>query len=104
MHHGFDILFGASMGILLAWASFRLYHLPIARGAGWAWGPRSPPRAFGVGVGVGGYVVGEDREGGVGNGQGDLELGKMPAGNSTRMVAPPDRSSTGGEESRLFRP
>ncbi|KAJ5584009.1 Phosphatidic acid phosphatase type 2/haloperoxidase [Penicillium hispanicum] len=50
-HHGFDILFGAAMGILFAWIGFRMYHLPIQRGAGWAWGPRARHRAFIRGIG-----------------------------------------------------
>ncbi|PSN73013.1 PAP2 domain-containing protein [Corynespora cassiicola Philippines] len=55
-HHGFDLIFGSMIGILTAWFSFRWYHLPISRGAGWAWGPRSYERAWGIGVGVGSYV------------------------------------------------
>lgn len=55
-HHGFDIISGASIGIIVAWLSFRWYHLPVSRGAGWAWGSRNPSRAFGIGVGVLGYI------------------------------------------------
>lgn len=55
-HFGFDILFGALIGITTSWFSFRFYHLPITRGAGWAWGPRSYDRAWGIGVGRGSYV------------------------------------------------
>lgn len=55
-HHGFDLIFGSLIGITTAWFSFRWYHLPITRGAGWAWGPRSYTRSFGIGVGVGSYV------------------------------------------------
>ncbi|KAF2471951.1 PAP2-domain-containing protein [Lindgomyces ingoldianus] len=55
-HHGFDIIFGSLIGIVCAWFSFRWYHPPIRRGAGWSWGPRSYQRAWGIGVGVGGYV------------------------------------------------
>lgn len=55
-HFGFDLLFGSLIGITSAWVSFRWYHLPITRGAGWAWGPRSYQRAWGIGVGVGSYV------------------------------------------------
>ncbi|KAI8936539.1 hypothetical protein NX059_006942 [Plenodomus lindquistii] len=55
-HFGFDLLFGSLIGIVCAWFSFRLYHLPITRGAGWAWGPRSYERAWGIGVGRGSYV------------------------------------------------
>jgi hypothetical protein len=55
-HHGFDIIFGALIGIICSWFSFRWYHLPIQTGAGWAWGPRTYQRAWGIGVGVGAYV------------------------------------------------
>ncbi|OJD23996.1 hypothetical protein ACJ73_04648 [Blastomyces percursus] len=60
-HFGFDILFGSLLGIFFAWLGFRWYHLPLgAGGAGWAWGARSPERAFFAGVGVDGYVRHED--------------------------------------------
>jgi hypothetical protein len=55
-HQGFDILFGSFIGIVSSWFSFRWYHLPVTRGAGWSWGPRSYTRAWGIGVGVGSYV------------------------------------------------
>ena len=55
-HYGFDIIFGALLGIVCSWTSFRLYHLPIRRGAGWSWGPRSADRAWWIGVGVAGYA------------------------------------------------
>lgn len=55
-HFGFDLLFGSFIGITAAWFSFRWYHLPITRGAGWSWGPRSYQRSWGIGVGVGSYV------------------------------------------------
>jgi hypothetical protein len=55
-HHGFDILFGAIEGALCAWFGFRMYHLPVRQGAGWAWGPRSARRAFGIRIGTGSYV------------------------------------------------
>ncbi|MCJ1372227.1 hypothetical protein MMC20_003450 [Loxospora ochrophaea] len=45
-HHGFDILFGALMGMLLAWGSFRWFHPAIRQGRGWSWGPRSAGRAW----------------------------------------------------------
>jgi len=51
-HHGFDILFGSALGIFFAYIGFNMYHLPIRRGAGWAWGARSRRRAFIRGVGV----------------------------------------------------
>ena len=75
-HHGFDIISGSFIGIFTSWFSFRLYHMPVARGSGWSWGPRSAGRAFGVGVGSNGYVSAEDlpqREA-----QDDLELGFLP--------------------------
>jgi membrane-associated phospholipid phosphatase len=50
-HHGFDIIFGFLIGTVTAVFSFRYYHLPIGRGAGWAWGPRSQDKAFWAGVG-----------------------------------------------------
>ncbi|TKA72024.1 hypothetical protein B0A55_05737 [Friedmanniomyces simplex] len=55
-HHGFDVICGSLIGIATAILSFRWYHLPLSRGQGWAWGPRSANRAFGIGVGTGGYV------------------------------------------------
>lgn len=55
-HHGFDILFGATMGTVISWTSFRMYHMPIRRSAGWSWGPRSASRAFGTRFGDQGYV------------------------------------------------
>ena len=57
-HHGFDIIFGSSMGIVISYLSFRMYHLPIRRGAGLSWGPRSVSRAWGIGVGTQGYTDG----------------------------------------------
>ncbi|KAJ5576479.1 Phosphatidic acid phosphatase type 2/haloperoxidase [Penicillium sp. DV-2018c] len=50
-HHGFDILFGSALGLFFAYIGFNMYHLPIRRGAGWAWGPRTRRRAFLRGVG-----------------------------------------------------
>ncbi|RGP81143.1 pap2 domain containing [Fusarium longipes] len=55
-HDGFDIIFAFLMGTVAAYYSFRFYHLPIARGAGWAWRPRTRDRAFWTGVGNLGYV------------------------------------------------
>ena len=39
-HHGFDIIFGSLLGAVIAWGSFRMYHLPVRRSSGWAWGSR----------------------------------------------------------------
>jgi hypothetical protein len=50
-HHGFDIICGGLVGIFFAYIGMRMYHLPIQRGAGWAWGPRSHRRAFVRGIG-----------------------------------------------------
>ncbi|KAJ5433610.1 uncharacterized protein N7458_012766 [Penicillium daleae] len=50
-HHGFDIICGAIIGIFFAYIGMRMYHLPIQRGAGWAWGPRGSRRAFVRGIG-----------------------------------------------------
>ena len=55
-HHGFDVIFGALIGFWTAYGSFRWYHAPIRRGAGWSWGPRSSDRAWAVGLGVQGYA------------------------------------------------
>ena len=76
-HHGFDIIFGSVMGIVLSWISFRLYHLPIRRGAGWSWGPRNASRAWYIGVGVPGYAGNEhDHK------KRDLEVGPHSANGS----------------------
>lgn len=55
-HHGLDIISGSVIGILSSYFAFRWYHLPLGRGEGWAWGPRSTECAFGVGVGVASYA------------------------------------------------
>ena len=55
-HHGFDIIFAAVEGLIFSWGSFRMYHIPVTQGDGWAWGPRSASRAFGVSIGTSGYV------------------------------------------------
>ena len=55
-HFGFDLIFGSLIGITTAWFSFRWYHLPVTRGAGWSWGPRSNNGSWGGGVGIGSYV------------------------------------------------
>ncbi|KAF2152196.1 PAP2-domain-containing protein [Myriangium duriaei CBS 260.36] len=52
-HAGVDIIAGAILGTVLAWSSFRLFHLPVRRGSGLlAWGPRSPHQAFLAGNGA----------------------------------------------------
>jgi membrane-associated phospholipid phosphatase len=81
-HHGFDLLFGFFLGTVTAIFSFRLYHLPISQGAGWAWGPRSRDRAFWAGIGVGSYAMNKLEETPVpprtGAMNGDLEAGPSP--------------------------
>lgn len=47
-HEGFDVLFGSAEGLICAGFAFRWYHLPIRRGAGWAWAPRNSNVAFGL--------------------------------------------------------
>ena len=86
-HHGFDILSGSFIGTVAAFAAFRYYHLPLSRGAGWSWGPRSRTRAFWAGVGVGGYVGGKDdgREGGEAVMMEDLGSG-VPGGHAGAHV------------------
>jgi membrane-associated phospholipid phosphatase len=87
-HHGFDLLFGFFLGTVTAIYSFRLYHLPISQGAGWAWGPRSRDRAFWAGIGVGSYATNKLEGSSVapqtGAMNGDLEAGPSarPAGMS----------------------
>lgn len=58
-HHGFDILFGSAMGLVLAWGSFRLFHMPLRRAGGASWGSRGSGMmgARGMGPGGAGEVV-----------------------------------------------
>lgn len=78
-HHGFDIIFGALIGFVAAYGSFRWYHAPIRKGAGWSWGPRSKDRAWAVGFGIQGYA-GDDgsmsSEYGLKDHDEDLEMGQ----------------------------
>lgn len=74
MHHGFDIISGAILGIASGWLGFRWYHMPIRRGGGWAWAPRSYDRAFGRGFGVLTYVNNEEA---VSDRRRDLESGPI---------------------------
>ncbi|KAL9069426.1 MAG: hypothetical protein Q9157_006164 [Trypethelium eluteriae] len=57
-HHGFDVIFGSLIGITTSMLSFRYYQMPLSHHLtnGWAWGPRSKARAFGVGIGIERYV------------------------------------------------
>lgn len=45
-HAGVDIFAGCVIGIIGGYLSFRLYHLPVRRGFGMAWGPRDEEVAF----------------------------------------------------------
>jgi hypothetical protein len=84
-HHGVDLLAGTIIGIGTAWLSFRWYHAPVLRGAGWAWGPRTRDRAWGTGVGRAGYV---GREGwSSASAVRDAELGEHKAGNGNDQVS-----------------
>ncbi|KAH6658572.1 PAP2 superfamily-domain-containing protein [Truncatella angustata] len=59
-HHGFDILFGFTIGLITPLLAFRYYHLPLGRGAGWAWSPRSKDKAFWAGLGSNSYARDRD--------------------------------------------
>jgi len=83
-HHGFDILSGAFIGIVIAILSFRLYNLPLGHGTGYAWGPRSRHRAFGVGIGRHGWVDEEeevDYDLSRGRNVGEFEVGSAESTN-----------------------
>jgi membrane-associated phospholipid phosphatase len=54
-HHGFDIIFGFLIGTLSSILAFRYYHLPLCRGAGFAWAPRSEDKLLWPGIGSGGF-------------------------------------------------
>lgn len=84
-HHAFDIIAGALIGGLFAWLGFRWYHLPVRRGAGWSWGPRSRDRAFYVSPGRHGFAGGEgwESEGSGRNPYMDLELGPIQPANTS---------------------
>lgn len=74
-HHGFDIIFGSLMGVIISYISFRMYHLPMRRGAGWSWGARSASRAWGIGMGTQGYID----ERGSATKKSDVEAGIAPS-------------------------
>ena len=74
-HYGFDVITGALIGSLTSYFSFRLYNPPISRGPGWSWEPRSPERAFGIGVGTSGFVSYPGASGRTGHD--DLEMGDV---------------------------
>ena len=68
-HNGVDILFGCAMGIFFGWFSFRLYNMPIQRGSGWSWGPRSRKYAFLKRVGFPSHVGNDNWASGVEGGR-----------------------------------
>lgn len=99
MHHGFDIISGAILGTASGWLGFRWYHMPIRRGGGWAWAPRSYDRAFGRGFGVLTYI---NNEKAVSDSGRDLESGpgglKATSGNG---LVRPYKKSEGSEGIQL---
>jgi hypothetical protein len=104
-HHGFDVISGSLIGIISAWFSFRWYHLPVTRGAGWSWGARSRDRAWGVGVGRGTYVgqegwgskkSDEDQAGVTGNGNVVLGPGLDGQGRGIENVEQETAQRTNG--------
>ncbi|ETS85969.1 hypothetical protein PFICI_03994 [Pestalotiopsis fici W106-1] len=68
-HHGFDIIFSFLIGFMTSLVAFRLYHLPLGRGAGWAWAPRSQDKAFWAGLGSNNYARARDMS----EGRGEVE-------------------------------
>lgn len=110
-HHGFDILFGFFIGTVTAFFAFRYYHLPIGRGAGWAWGPRSRDKAFWAGVGSfsfatdrelhAGFYGGEPRSGdeeeALGGGR---RLGTVGSGSGSGTTAGAEAAAVGRKASR----
>lgn len=93
-HHGFDILFGFIIGTVSAFSSFRVYHLPMSQGAGWAWGPRCADKAFWAGVGSFSYAMDWEKF--------DDELplgdaeGAMEEGSSAVKVQSTESTGSGG--------
>ncbi|KAI2015238.1 hypothetical protein LOZ39_001935 [Ophidiomyces ophidiicola] len=59
-HFGFDLISGSLLGIGLAWFGFRLFHLPLDSGQGWALAPRNKHRAFFGNIDDTSYGEGED--------------------------------------------
>lgn len=90
-HAGFDIISGAIIGIVFAWTSFRIYHLPIRRGYGLlASSPRKKHHAFISGMES--NDVPDEERGGVTN----YELNtydprapeRVPTGSSGQAIMP----------------
>lgn len=73
--------------------------MPISRGGGWAWAPRSYDRAFGKGFGVLTYVNNEEA---VSNGGNDLERGPLRGeAVSGNGLVRPYKTSEGSEGIQL---
>ena len=90
-HHAFDIFFGSLLGIILSWASFRMYQLPVRRGDGWAWRSRSASRAFGISIGASGYVedgLRRKKSDDVESGQANVGNGGHPTSSDTENGKP----------------
>ncbi|KAF4636937.1 hypothetical protein G7Y89_g1144 [Cudoniella acicularis] len=95
-HHGFDILFGYFIGTTCAIFSFRYYHLPLSRGAGWSWGPRSRERSFWAGIGVGNYAGSTPKRSEVAeHRKADIESGPLE-GRTTHYVGEAEDSKLAG--------
>lgn len=96
-HHGIDILTGSLIGAVCAYIGFRLYHLPIQRGAGWSWGARSRDRAFWLGIGTLGYVgeAGHHSAAYSAKRAHDLESGSGVVGVEMRAAPIPGRGPSG---------
>lgn len=78
-HAGFDIIFGAVIGSVFGWASFRFYHLPVRRGHGLlTWGPRARRHALI-------RFKEEDEPAEEGRGAFDYELGSYSSGTAGRQ-------------------
>jgi membrane-associated phospholipid phosphatase len=92
-HHGIDILTGSLIGAFCAYFAFRLYHLPIRRGAGWSWGARSRERAFWLGIGTPNYVGDEGWQSAAHSRRmrQDLENGRGGEGVEMKNVPKPER-------------
>lgn len=89
-HHGFDIIAGAILGIASAWLGFRWFHMPVRRGGGWAWAPRSPNQAFSGGIGPLTYTSEEMQEARAV----DIESGTRHAGGFGDATAPDHSTSS----------
>jgi hypothetical protein len=103
-HHGFDVIISSITGSICAYFAFRWYHLPITRGGGRSWAPRSADTAFGISVGHLSYVrAGNDEI----IGEGDPEQGAYNAQYTAQQDAIEmnnlHRSETGGSRRPLRR-